>query len=378
MSRKESDDIILITIIFTVAAGIIMAVFYVISYIFKAIILAIKWIVKYLTKKKNTNSVNFIKAKNELVKEEINTKTNVETELNIVNTQNVVINEKYGDIKNLITEKIGKENCKFLTIYEDPSSELKQRENNFLKNKVSSYKKLSDAEIHEIVTSFNYDNFTIYTEAKKSGSKTKLFYLNNSNKPCTTEDIAVDFYKTQGYKAFKAEVNFWQMVFCLCFFEEIYCRYWNLHNDIPFDYFQNDFYASREDLFKNKILEIQNSKNLKEFILNQKCKYGDFNSRLLYPHGTKVSPHLFEKKEILSFFDVISINDFLKIMQYYAQNPAINRAGIPDLVTYNQEKYKLVEVKRLKEKIRDTQENWLSFLKMNKIPFEIIRIKSKN
>ena len=63
-------------------------------------------------------------------------------------------------------------------------------------------------------------------------------------------------------------------------------------------------------------------------------------------------------------------------MRKYAENPNNNRSGLPDLIIYNNKEYKLVEVKRQKEKIRDSQIEWLLHLKQNSLPAEIIRVKT--
>ncbi len=285
------------------------------------------------------------------------------------NQYELVVDEEIGKIYNLIIERIGKDNCTFLVPYND---------NSVILNKIQELNKnLQSMGLfqNDTVQNFNYDDITSYTEAPKSGQKGKLFFLNSDNEPCSTEQIAVEYYNNNDFFAIRAEVNFWQIIFCLTFFEEIYCKFWDLSNDIPFDYFQNSFYFMRKDVIEKKIRKIAEYKSLKKFIKSQIEDFGNYQSRLLYPWGLNFNVQNCYNDFFLNFFDVINKQDFINIMLKYVESPNNNRAGLPDLIIYNENSYKLVEVKKSREQLRDAQIDWINYLINKNIPIEIIRIK---
>ena len=48
--------------------------------------------------------------------------------------------------------------------------------------------------------------------------------------------------------------------------------------------------------------------------------------------------------------------------------------GLPDLLAYKNNQLYFIEVKRLKEKLREAQQNWLVYLRNNNIPVKIISV----
>lgn len=286
----------------------------------------------------------------------------------------IEVDEYIGKVYNLVKDRIGQKNCTFLSPIADNSEfiELLQQANQKLPFQTNF---LTSAEIEEKLNSLDFSQITEFTEAKKSGEKGKNYFINKNNEPSTTEEIAKEYYSSIGYIVLRAELDFWQMLFCLLFFEEIYCKHWDVLSDIPFDYFYNSFYFMREELIKSKLEKISKCDRLKYFITSQYNDFGRFHSRLLYPTGKSFDVSIFDFDEITKVFDYIPNEDIVKIMSRYAQNPSAYRSGMPDLLMYNENGYQLVEVKRFKEKIRNEQADWISYMQDNNIPVKIIRVK---
>jgi hypothetical protein len=78
---------------------------------------------------------------------------------------------------------------------------------------------------------------------------------------------------------------------------------------------------------------------------------------------------------VQSFIRRVDINIFAKIVYRIAMNPTENRAGLPDYVIWNDALLEMVEVKQLREHIRDTQVNWLNWMLENNIPVRVVRVK---
>ena len=86
-------------------------------------------------------------------------------------------------------------------------------------------------------------------EVQRSGQKGKLSFRDSSGKACGTEEAALDYFHVQGFKTLRGEVRFWQAMFGLSFWEEIFegTGTPNSLNDIPMDLFSGaQFYEARK------------------------------------------------------------------------------------------------------------------------------------
>lgn len=218
---------------------------------------------------------------------------------------------------------------------------------------------------------------TATIERPFSGQKGKNFFFCAENKPCSTEDCAREFYETNGYKVMRGEVTFWQGMFAIAFYDEIFSIYTDDYNDIPNDMFSENFYANRKNAIDKKY-KLLKSVNLQDFINKQLEKYGTTNTRLLTDAPIEQSAtciEFFKTPIVQDFLKRIDNKTFAKIVYRIAKYPRENRAGTPDFVVWNDKELLLVEVKREKEKLRQGQIIWLEFLIKNKIPTKIIRVK---
>lgn len=261
-----------------------------------------------------------------------------------------------------------------LTLKKINQAYQKLQEIQSLNNVGNDMKTLSANEIETIVESSYFTDITKIIEIPKSGQKGKLAFLSSKGHPTTTEYACKEYLEQQGYKVMRAEVNFWQALFGIAFFEEIYSRNWDKINDIPLDMFTGGhFYNVRKELIDKKYMTIKNS-DLKEFINSQISDFGFFHSRLLY-NRTEIDIQYCKTPIVQEFLDLINSTILADIIYNIAQNVSENRAGLPDYIIWKNNEITLVEVKRLKEKIRDSQINWISFLKRNNVPVLIVRVK---
>lgn len=241
-------------------------------------------------------------------------------------------------------------------------------------NNQNNIKTLNNEEIDAIINSQYFTDITKIIEIPKSGQKGKLAFLNAKGQPTTTEYACKEYFEHQGYKVIRAEVNFWQALFGIAFFEEIYSKNWDKISDIPFDlYTGSHFYNLRKELIDNKYLKIK-SCNLCEFINNQINDFSFYNSRLLY-NRTEIDIQYCKTPIVQEFLSLINPSMFADIIYNIAQNVSGNRAGLPDYIMWKDNAIMFVEVKRLKEKIRDSQINWMTFLNNKNIPVSIVRVK---
>ncbi|WP_348378377.1 VRR-NUC domain-containing protein, partial [Paraglaciecola sp.] len=215
-------------------------------------------------------------------------------------------------------------------------------------------------------------------EVAQSGQKGKLAFLNSSQEPCSTEDVFQDHEKNNGWNVMRAEVSFWQSMFCLSFWDEIFDGMGRpvSGQDIPHDLFRgDDFYLNRQADINSKY-EILRQGNLCDFINQQLDKTNGSWTRLLFNGDQDMASY--SKSDIVQrFLNQIDPEVFAKIVYRIAQNPNENRAGVPDFVIWNGKELRMSEIKKVRETVRDSQRVWLTWMVSEGIPVEIVRVKGQ-
>ncbi len=224
---------------------------------------------------------------------------------------------------------------------------------------------------------FDHKAITREIEASKSGQKGKLAFLNSKGEACSTESAFKDHAEQQGWHVMRAEVSFWQAMFCLAFWDEVFEGMGepSQGQDIPHDLFRGeDFYLNRQQAIDGRYEQIR-SINLSDFI-NQQIKRSEGTwTRLIYNGDQDMLAYA--KSEIVQdFLQRIDSDTFAKIVYRIAQNPNENRSGVSDFIIWNDDELRMVEVKKVREQVRESQLNWLSWMIDENIPVEIVRVKA--
>ena len=216
-------------------------------------------------------------------------------------------------------------------------------------------------------------------EVLGSGKKGKLGFLNSNNQECSTEEAFKDYMEQKGWKVMRAEVSFWQAMFCLSFWEEIFINMGNPckdeGGDIPRDLFRdNAFYLNRQTVIDQKADYIL-QQSLPRYINGQIQKYKGYWTRLLY-NGPWNLVEYCETDIVQAFLHEIDVHIFQKIVYRIARNPNQNRSGVSDFVIWNTSELKIVEVKKIKEQVRYSQSTWIDWMLSENVPVAIVRVKS--
>jgi len=232
-------------------------------------------------------------------------------------------------------------------------------------------------EPEEAKPSFDHKAITRQIEVPKSGQKGKLAFLNSKGEPCSTEAAFKDHAEQQGWQVMRAEVSFWQAMFCLSFWDEIFGGMGppSKGRDIPHDLFRGeDFYLNRKEAIDNRYEQIKSS-YLPDFI-NQQIKISDDAWTRLIFNGNEDMLAYARSNIVQDFVKKIDSSTFAKTVYRIAQNPSENRSGVSDYVIWNDEELRMVEVKKIREQIRESQMSWLSWMIGENIPAEIVRVKA--
>ena len=214
-------------------------------------------------------------------------------------------------------------------------------------------------------------------EVRRSGQKGKSAFLDRRGQPCGTEEAALDYLAGQGFNTLRGEVRFWQAMFGLVFWEEIFDGTGtpNAMNDIPHDLFSGQsFYEVRKARIDQKATLVARS-NVAPFVSAQLRRHGDTWTRIVFDGRDFSYRDVLNSAQVSQFLSAIQPPVFAKIVHRIASNPTENRAGLPDYLAWKDGTVVFVEVKGIREKIRDTQEAWLHWMVAEGIPVKVLRVK---
>ena len=225
---------------------------------------------------------------------------------------------------------------------------------------------------------FDHKAITREIEVSKSGQKGKLAFLDSKGEACSTESAFKDHAEQQDWHVMRAEVSFWQAMFCLAFWDEVFEGMGSPSqgHDIPHDLFRGeDFYFNRQQAIDSRYEKIR-SINLYVFINHHIKKSEGTWTRLIY-NGDQDMLAYAKSKLVQDFLQKIDSDTFAKIVYRIAKNPNENRSGVSDFIIWNDDELRMIEVKKVREQVRESQLNWLSWLVDENIHVEIVRVKTK-
>lgn len=219
----------------------------------------------------------------------------------------------------------------------------------------------------------NIDDITEIINIKRTGKNQKnSYYYNSKGDECSTEETVKDYLQNCGYKVMYAENNFWYPLTVLSYFEECWHKNWNGFTSSPYKLGTYSMYMESKVLFDKKT-ELLSTCDIAQYIQEQIEYFGFLNYNHFRCMESDYIRYIVDNG--IQFLERMPKETFIKIGSRMIQCLGLYGHGLPDLICYNDDEFLLVEVKRLREKIREQQLNWLVFLRENNIPVKIIRVK---
>jgi len=231
-----------------------------------------------------------------------------------------------------------------------------------------------------------------WIEAKKiSVGPGKSIYQGLDGKEYTIEQIALEYYRSSGYKGTWTENTYWWEIMALLFWEVIYAKipgvftlqfgeFPSKMQDMPQDFFKPEFYTRRKGLIEKRI---QSFSSPKLFGLVKTSIEDELRTAYKHQYGKPCRPiedwKRYPLETLLFSLKTLTRDQILLIMRRLLENFNENRRGLPDLFMVDSSgKAKFVEVKAEKEKIADHQIIWMRFLQDQAgIPVEICRVVAR-
>jgi len=145
--------------------------------------------------------------------------------------------------------------------------------------------------------------------------------------------------------------------------------------DMPFDLFTDVFLKNREEIIAYKmqqILENDAEKILEEnYNLAKKQSFKN-NNRIFRMLERDIDR--FKIEDLKLIFKYYNIEDIVRVLLFYMNNIAQNRSGFPDLMIFNENGLKFIEVKGPNDTIKEHQIEKIMLLNQNNIKSEILTI----
>lgn len=208
-------------------------------------------------------------------------------------------------------------------------------------------------------------NIAIKAEKSHTENKGKSRYQNEENKLVFAEELAISYYQKNGFKAIWAENDFWWVILTVLFWDIIFAKLdgvcikeWDFpseRQDMPNDFFSDEFYNKRERLISNRLKELEHG-DISRYFINSYYNNKEKKCR------TIENWEKFPSEQILNVIDIIGNEKLLSILHRLIQDFNHNRKGLPDLIVYNDSDLFFSEVKSEKDKLSKEQIEWHSFL----------------
>lgn len=205
-----------------------------------------------------------------------------------------------------------------------------------------------------------------FVQAEKvNNTKGKSRYVFNGEK-FFVEELAQKIYKKEGFDSLWSENDYWWTIFALLFWDIIFAKLdgvWfpnfggfpGQYQDMPKDFFSEEFYERRKSLFDNKIKELIN-------LDMGQCLQNSYKKNYKKPCRPIDNWDKFSIEELLIAVEKIESNKLLKMLERLAKDFNNNRAGLPDLFVYSEKECFFAEVKSEKDRVSEKQNIWHSFL----------------
>jgi hypothetical protein len=136
------------------------------------------------------------------------------------------------------------------------------------------------------------------------------------------------------------------------------------------------FYDVRRSRIDEKAALIARS-DVRAFILGQLQRWGATWTRIVFDGARgqfSYRAHL-ESADVSEFLSTIEPTVFARIVHRIASNPTENRAGLPDYMIWKDRALCFVEIKGVREQIRDSQSAWLAWMIAESIAVRVVRVK---
>ena len=185
------------------------------------------------------------------------------------------------------------------------------------------------------------------------------------------EEVVCDWFAATGSDAIYVENSLLSGLFGLAFWDVIFApvkgAFYHPFQRGPADLYDPEFSQLRKGLIEKRFAELHCQEKLSSIVLETfKKKYSIANH---FVNWSMLSEDLINR-----FLGVVSNDSLLMVFRRLLADPRNNRSGFPDLIVFENNGYKLVEVKGPGDRLQENQLRWLRHFSTIGIPAEVAYI----
>ncbi len=189
----------------------------------------------------------------------------------------------------------------------------------------------------------------------------------------TVELCALHYYLEKGYQGYYVENALFRTIFGLAFWDIIFAPvkgvFFNPFQRGPLDLYTPEFRQARADLIDERLKELSSPDRFREIVLSHARDKDGLASDF-------VSWGLVEEAEFLKLaLDRIPAEDYIAVFNRLLLDLKNNTNGLPDLILFDEESYRLVEVKGPGDRLQKNQTRWFHYFLEKEIPAIVLNVE---
>jgi|TARA_B110000914_G_scaffold16187_1_gene12497 hypothetical protein len=187
----------------------------------------------------------------------------------------------------------------------------------------------------------------------------------------SVEICARAYYQNLGYESYYVENSLIRGLFGLCFWDIIYApvsgAFFNPFQRGPVDLYTPDFVGSRRKLISDRFKELKKNGPLRLATAIYREKLGVANP---FVNWMYVDEQLLETALVK-----IPSQDLVRIFERLLVDLKNNASGFPDLIVFDQNGYRMIEIKGPGDKLQKNQARWFRYFLEHSIPAAVVNVE---
>ena len=218
--------------------------------------------------------------------------------------------------------------------------------------------------------------------SQKSGMSHALPIISKKNIPCDTikvraskgrvEKAAADYYEGLSGRCFYVENALFKSLFGLSFWDIIFASvpgaFCHPFQRGPSDLYTGDFFINRREMIEDRLTILDKPGELKNRVLNVLDQKAGVANDFVY--WGLLSDELL--KLVLDLIPPKHLQIIFRRMLVDLKN---NTSGFPDLICFDHEGYRLIEVKGPGDKLQKNQRRWFQYFLANGLPVSVVNVE---
>ena len=187
----------------------------------------------------------------------------------------------------------------------------------------------------------------------------------------SVEVCARAYFQGLGYESYYVENRLMRSLFGLCFWDIIYApvsgAFFNPFQRGPVDLYTPDFVESRRTLISGRLQELEENGPRALATAIYREKQGVVNPFVNW---------MYVDEQLLSAaMGKIPSHDLVRIFERLLIDLKNNSSGFPDLIVFDENSYRMIEIKGPGDKLQKNQARWFRYFQEHAVPAEVVNVQ---